>query len=458
MIIGYLRQVSTGGVNVSLLKPCELNQGQQIIIGRDPTCQAPLDPQLYSGVSRRHALIRPSAHSGSSLWEVVDQNSANGVYVNNKQIQQVQILQTGDRIMLGENGPEFVIEYTQSSPATMAVNPPDPKASTVVSRPAVGTPINPINPNFSLSQNAQKNNDNLTITQLIPILSTGKDLKKKAFLVPASLTVIFVVLMFATINTELFNTVLAFYIGGLAYYFIYQLCGKSKPWWLLVLSMMTTIILLFTPIWELIAIIFRDILPGNIEENQGFFQSLIGHFFGAGMAEELLKSIPIFLALFVSKFFNSPHREKIGVYEPLDGILIGSASALGFTLLETLGQYVPNFQDLYGDLAGLQLLIPRILGSVAGHMAYTGYFGYFIGLSVLKPRQASVILPIGYLSSALLHGLWNATGSIGSIGLIFSTGVGIFSYAFLAAAILKARALSPNRSQNFATQFFNFKK
>jgi RsiW-degrading membrane proteinase PrsW (M82 family) len=30
--------------------------------------------------------------------------------------------------------------------------------------------------------------------------------------------------------------------------------------------------------------------------------------------------------------------------------------------------------------------------------------------------------------------------------------VGVLSYAFLAAAILKARELSPTRSQNFATR------
>jgi RsiW-degrading membrane proteinase PrsW (M82 family) len=35
--------------------------------------------------------------------------------------------------------------------------------------------------------------------------------------------------------------------------------------------------------------------------------------------------------------------------------------------------------------------------------------------------------------------------------------VGVLSYAFLMAAILKARALSPTRSQNFATRFLEHK-
>lgn len=456
--VGSLRQTSTGGVNVPLLSPSVLSQGQEIMIGRDPSCGAALNPQLYQGVSRRHALIRPSLQSGSSVWEVVDQNSANGVYVNGRLIQQAQILQTGDRIMLGEKGPEFLIEYNQSSAPTIAINPPTPNAATVVSKPPISTPVSPV---FSSPQNLAKNKDDLTLTQLIPILSTGKDLKKKAFLIPASLTVIFVILMFATIgNFELFALILAFYIAGIAYYFIYHLCGKNKPWWFLIGCAISTIILLVSPVWKLFDLIFREILPGGVfklPEDASFFSHLITNFFGAGMAEELLKAIPIFVAFFFGKMLSQKWRSKIGVEEPLDGILIGTASAVGFTLLETLGQYVPQIVEQVGESEGLQLLIPRILGAVAGHMAYSGYFGYFIGLSVLKPRQAPLILIIGYLSSSLLHGLWNATASV-PFGLIVSAIVGILSYAFLGAAILKARALSPNRSQNFATQMFNINK
>ncbi|HEY9727313.1 MAG TPA: PrsW family intramembrane metalloprotease, partial [Chroococcales cyanobacterium] len=61
-------------------------------------------------------------------------------------------------------------------------------------------------------------------------------------------------------------------------------------------------------------------------------------------------------------------------------------------------------------------------------------------------------LVIGYLCAAILHALWNATGYVSPVLLAV---VGTLSYALLAAAILKARALSPTRSQNFATGFFS---
>jgi RsiW-degrading membrane proteinase PrsW (M82 family) len=58
----------------------------------------------------------------------------------------------------------------------------------------------------------------------------------------------------------------------------------------------------------------------------------------------------------------------------------------------------------------LQLLIPRILGFAAGHMAHSGYLGYFIGLSALKPRKRWPILGVGYFSASALHALSNASG------------------------------------------------
>jgi RsiW-degrading membrane proteinase PrsW (M82 family) len=275
------------------------------------------------------------------------------------------------------------------------------------------------------------------------------------------LTVVFVVLMFAAVGEPFaFNLLLATYLSGAASYFIYRLCGKHKPWWVLLACGLATASLLTSPLLPLFIQVFREILPGSLPnpgELVSFLSLFVRIFFGAGLMEELLKALPILAAYILGLVLWSPWRERIGVWEPLDGILLGTASAVGFTLIETLGQYVPNLiQDVTlqagedaGQLFGLQLLIPRILGSVVGHVAYSGYFGYFIGLSVLKPHKRWQILSIGYLCAATLHALWNTTGYISHSLLAV---VGILSYSFLAAAILKAKALSPTRNDRLITE------
>jgi RsiW-degrading membrane proteinase PrsW (M82 family) len=446
-----LRQLSTGGVATPILPIITLMSDREITVGRDPSCAISLNANLYTMVSRRHAILRYIGTIDRPLWEVVDLNSANGTFVNGRKIFGSQQLQAGDCLVFGKNGPEFTIEYqiSQTSPAAMP-------------------------PNKSYGSGG---NDSISLTQLFPLVSKGKELGRKGFLIPAIVTVICVVTLYNYIGEPAkFNSLLGFYLAAGAFYCIYRLCGKKKPWWILLLSAWITFQILLSPILTGFIYIFRILLPGQIpesNENISFIALLIRMFFGAGLMEELLKAIPIFLFLGLgkisSRYLRSFDLELFGrrwqifdknslsVAEPLDGILIGTASAVGFTLLETLGQYVPStINDVtlqagqgVGELVGLQLLIPRIIGSIAGHMAYSGYMGYFIGLAVLKSRQWWKILLIGYLSSSILHALWNTTGFYSNTLL---AAIGIISYAFLAAAILKARELSPMRGQNFATQ------
>jgi RsiW-degrading membrane proteinase PrsW (M82 family) len=436
--IGFLRQVPAFGAAGAPTSKYQLDEDGEVAIGRDRNCQIALESIAYGMVSRRHATVRPLTNGTFPRWEICDLNSANGTYINGQKLQGCQILEKGDRISLGIDGPEFIFE----TPLNNIPNHPR---------------FAPANPRFP---NAGEQ-EHLTFTQLFPIASTGKQLSQKAYLYPGIATVIFVVSMFVAVgNSVAFNLLLAGYLSGAAYYFIYQLCGKHKPWWVLFCSGLATVLILLSPVLIGFIVVFREILPGRLPvegEQINFLSFLIRMFFGAGLMEELLKALPVLGAMLLGNLLKNPWRDRIGVWEPLDGILLGSASAVGFTLLETLGQYVPNIiQNITlqagpeaGQLVGLQLLIPRILGSAAGHMAYSGYFGYFIGLSALKPRKRWQILSVGYFSASALHALWNASGTA---SVLLLAAVGVLSYAFLVAAILKARALSPNRAQNFATR------
>ncbi|NET26130.1 PrsW family glutamic-type intramembrane protease [Okeania sp. SIO1I7] len=453
--MAFLRQLSTRGVYEEKLIKEYLSETEEVVLGRDPRCQIVLETKLYRTVSRRHALIRiqnKQTKTTGLVWEICDLNSSNGTYINGRRIQGSQILQVGDRISLGYKGPEFIFDNLSYQ-----------KSTSLVSQPVNPTslPVNSVSSAKTEKVEDVGDTDSITLTQLFPIASTGKQLAKKAYLYPGIITVFFVILMFLTVGKAIaFNFLLAAYIASAAYYFVYQLCGKQKPWWVLFGASLTTVLILLSPILTLFIGVFRFILPGDISVNPqqvGFLDFLIRMFFGAGLMEELLKALPVFLVLFIGRNLPYPWRNKIGVWEPLDGILLGTASAVGFTLLETLGQYVPSIVDSAslqlgvdaGQLVGLQLLIPRILGSVAGHMAYSGYFGYFIGLSVLKRRNSWLILGVGYFTASILHALWNASGVLNIFLLAF---VGVISYAFLGAAILKARVLSPTRDENFATQ------
>jgi RsiW-degrading membrane proteinase PrsW (M82 family) len=87
------------------------------------------------------------------------------------------------------------------------------------------------------------------LSQVLPIVSTRQDLFKKAYLIPGVLTVLLVVGLFAAIgHPQAFNALLAIYLIGAGYHFVYQLSGKPKPWWLLLGSALVTILLLITPV------------------------------------------------------------------------------------------------------------------------------------------------------------------------------------------------------------------
>ncbi|MER3434289.1 MAG: PrsW family intramembrane metalloprotease [Leptolyngbya sp. ERB_1_1] len=438
--IACLRQLLIDSPSDPKLLVHSLSIDEVTAIGRDPRCQIVIDPLRFASVSRRHAEVRPIECSAGERpsWWVCDLNSSNGTYLNGRRLQGCQVLQSGDRVTLGSDGPEYIFEYLVEF---------DREVVSVIDQDEIAPALNPT--------------DSVTLTQLFPIVSTGRELTRKAFLIPSVITIVFVVALFVAVGQPLlFNRLLAGYIALVGLYFVYQLCGKRKPWWVLALAAMGTYFLLRSPVLPLFVELFRGVLPGQVPtpgEPINPFTLFIRMFFGAGMMEELLKAIPLAVLFLVGRYLPAPWNDRVGIWEPLDGILLGAASAVGFTLVETLGQYVPDMIQTtalqlgagWDQLRGLQVLIPRLLGSISGHMAYSGYFGYFIGLAVLKPRQSGIILLIGYLTASGLHALWNVTGSVSEILLAL---VGMVSYAFLAAAILKARSLSPTRSQNFATR------
>jgi RsiW-degrading membrane proteinase PrsW (M82 family) len=290
-----------------------------------------------------------------------------------------------------------------------------------------------------------------TKSQLIPLSTQWKQLFTKAHLIPF---VILFLALFLLPNPALW--ILFFLLAAGAYYLIYRLCGKTKPSWLPLVPAAMTAVLVY---WFLGAFnsVFGIFLGGNGMPAQQYWPSLsfstlfYDIFFFVGLKEELIKAVPVLLIALLAPKIRASFARPLEIHEPLDGILIATGSALGFTMVETMMQYVPNAMTSGGFSAGLNLLFVRVGADPAGHIAYSGYFGYFIGLAMMMPKNRWKTIAIGWLCAGTLHALWDSLTVVSAPLLL---GVGIVSYAFLGAAILKARQISPSRGQNFATQLY----
>jgi RsiW-degrading membrane proteinase PrsW (M82 family) len=342
-----------------------------------------------------------------------------------------------------------------------------------------------------------------TRSQLVPVLTKWRELSNKSALWPMVVTILFVLGMYAAdaqnpyafpidlqeilhlnkwpdvggqpVYTTWFIILVATYLNLASLYFIYRLAGKKKSWVLLVGAAVFTAYVMTSPVFDLGYQFFYGFLAGGSPSKAtDFVTKLYRYIIGTGLFEELLKAVPLFVIYGLTQYLKPQHREKYGIQEPLDGILIGAASAAGFAMIETVGQYISSsieegwmhgavvlmnnhylpgnisvdsakllMAKVMGCFPGVGLAVPRSLDQAFGHMAYSGYLGYFIGLAALKPEKRWKILGIGLISSAVVHGLWDAIpGSMTLLEMV----IAVISYAVLAAAILKARELSPQRA------------
>jgi RsiW-degrading membrane proteinase PrsW (M82 family) len=261
--------------------------------------------------------------------------------------------------------------------------------------------------------------------------------------------------------------ILGIFIALIINYYINEMCGRARPGFLLALVSVITFWLLTSMFWNYWYNLFYFVIPGNkLEKSSNPLAVIAGDIFGTGLAEEGYKALPLIgLALASAAFaflsrrtggrlsaLLSGIREHFGLREPLDGIVLGAASGTGFFIYETLVQYVPQAienakNQANGIFDGMVQLLARGLPELTAHSAYSGLFGYFIGLSVLRPGMSVLLIPLGWLSAAALHGAWDATNDLVKSTLInvpVHVVIGVLSYALLAGAIFKARDISPS--------------
>jgi RsiW-degrading membrane proteinase PrsW (M82 family) len=262
-------------------------------------------------------------------------------------------------------------------------------------------------------------------------------------------------------------SILGIYIVFLINYYINQMAGRARPGLFQALVTVFTFWLLTTSFWDYWSSFFYFVIPAEtLEQSSNPLAVIAGDIFGTGLAEEGLKAVPLLgLALMTVAFGFLSRRttgrlsalladiaNHFGLREPLDGIVLGAAAGSGFFIYETLVQYVPMVLDntknhTDGAFNGLVQLLARGIPQLTAHAAYTGLFGYFIGLAVLRPGMAVVLIPLGWLLAAVLHGAWDATSDLAGLGLVgvsIRVVIGVLAYALLAGAIFKARDISPS--------------
>lgn len=120
-----------------------------------------------------------------------------------------------------------------------------------------------------------------------------------------------------------------------------------------------------------------------------FFNDFVYCILGIGAIEELMKIIPLFLVMLFSKQLR----------EPIDFVVFGSISALGFAFIENL---------IYFDEAGLKTIHGRSLSSTVTHMFNSSLIAYGIAIGKFaKKRNWGLYCLFFYILASIFHGFYD---------------------------------------------------
>jgi RsiW-degrading membrane proteinase PrsW (M82 family) len=448
-------------------------------VGRDPSNDLVLAEA--AGVSRYHAEIRLVA----GAWRVVDLKSSNGTFLSGKRVTEAAI-GDGDEIQFAPEGPRVRVSLPTSMSATSdATSMAGERAEAGRSAPA---------PPPSGGGGA----DIPTDSELLPLRMGHAPIAAKGYLIPGLVAALTVSVLLWAMNSgdiRKFQIIALGFFVSASVYVLYMLCGKSRP----LLPMLAAALLVglivanahsvvMAPIQATVLPMLSKQVPGPrpgtvrlVEPDTvpGLFAYM---YFAAALPEELEKILPALIGLWLTyrvrkRGTRGPYEMQARVLEPLDGIMMGVAGAAGFHFVEALmyaGRPLAELAALQSQAPDLLQQLTRKFGPAApaalleigfdkgtgamfqilfrglrgtfGHLAYSGIFGYYVGLAALRPAHAKMLLVRGFLTATIIHAAWNSTQDIGGSYIIPP-----LAFAFLITSIIKARALSPTRGENFAT-------
>jgi len=275
--------------------------------------------------------------------------------------------------------------------------------------------------------------------EILPIDQSNIDLLLKDFIFWAVSFLGIIPLLIITVNhvgTQLtmFALFFAFVWGVIFKKFILKDHGSNR------LALAALFFTGIIGIW-LLLFIYR-FLPDfylNAADSPNLMLSLIGYVLQVGVCEELVKSIPIFIAL---RWFR-------GDLNDMSLITIGVFSGLGFAAFENLhygesavgNTYAKTLDDgVSGLVSGVQnamvLVMLRSLSLVFCHAVFSGIVAYFITIARMRKTQQSALIFIGFVTAAVLHGVYDWLSGIQPTMAALLAG---FSFALFYGYLMKLK-------------------
>jgi RsiW-degrading membrane proteinase PrsW (M82 family) len=144
-----------------------------------------------------------------------------------------------------------------------------------------------------------------------------------------------------------------------------------------------------------------------------------------GPVEETVKLLAVRLYAYRKDSFNAV----------IDGAVYGAMAGLGFATIENALYITRNLDGATPELglgiigAGGGITAIRALAG-PGHVVYSAFAGYYLGLAKFNPENAGPIVIKGLLIAAFIHATYNSLAGLGSTAISLIPGVpgGIVSF------------------------------
>ena len=199
---------------------------------------------------------------------------------------------------------------------------------------------------------------------------------------------------------------------GLAAYVWYSDATTSEPLSLLVATFLLGVLT------ANFAAIINSIAQYFIGASSFGIVMILYYYLVVGPVEETVKLLAVRLWAFESDGFNAV----------VDGAVYGAMAGLGFAVIEN-AIYITRQVDP-AAMGSLEEVIGMGAGITAtralagpGHVIYSAFAGYYLGLAKFNPRNAGPIVIKGLIIASLIHATYNSTVGIVSGIVVATTGL-----------------------------------